>query len=607
MRVEGGWGERREPGAAAGKDTAAEPDFRTLFESIPDSYLVLTADLVVVAASDAYLRDTEISRADIIGRQIFDVITGSLAGPGQAGIASLRSSLDRVCHDRVPDTLALQRYDVRRPLALGGGFETRYCRQVSAPVLSPGGDLAYIVHKVEDVTEQARLGQQDGGERQQTGQQEYAGQVDTEILARSLELQEANQALRADNAAKSQFLARVSHELRTPLNTVLGFGDLLGFGDISAEHREWISMMVKAAKQLVKLLDEVADISRIEAGQLPLSIEAVSVGDVIADVIEMIRPLAISRGVDLDPPPRLQASYYVAADMLRLGQVLRKLMSNAITYNHPGGRVTVTVERRPAGRLRISVADTGRGVPEDQLGKLFVPFERLDAALGGIEGTGLSLALSRQLIQTMDGTTGVASTEGEGSVFWIELTATEPIAFTQAAIGHDPIAASRTYPAARKVLYVEDKVENLRLAEQILKQRPSATLIPAMLGGLALDLACQHLPDLIMLDLELPDVQGQDVVRQLRADPITSGIPIIIVSGDASQSRRDQLLDAGVTDYLTKPIRVHQLLEILDRVLGQPVPQPAESKVAGGQAISNRLGIADEAGSRGDGSRGDGS
>jgi CheY-like chemotaxis protein len=220
-----------------------------------------------------------------------------------------------------------------------------------------------------------------------------------------------------------------------------------------------------------------------------------------------------------------------------------------------------------------------------------VPFERLDAAQAGIEGTGLGLALSRQLIQTMGGITGVASTDGQGSIFWIELPAAEPIAVTQAAIGHDPIVASHTYPAAKTVLYVEDMVENLRLVEQVLKQRPSITLIPAMLAGVALDLARQHHPDLILLDLHLPDMPGQDVMHQLRADPATRDIPIIILSADATQSQVTKLLTGGANDYLTKPIRVRDLLQTFDQILGQPLPGAAQSDPVTAGAIRSQPGI----------------
>ena len=577
MTVGSAWGEPQDSAAVASEREGQEPDFQALFESVPGSYLVLTTELMIVAVSDGYLRDTMTSRADIVGQGIFEVFPDYSADPEATGIADLSASLDRVRRDGVPDTMTVQKYDVRRSESEGGGFEVRYWSRVNSPVLDSRGRLAYIIHTVQDVTEYTRLKQHQLRQQQQIDElQLRTEQIESDVAARSRELQEDNSALRADNDVKSQFLARVNHELRTPLNTILGFGELLSISDITAEHREWMSMMLKAAQQLVRLLDEVSDISRTETDQLVLSVEAVPVQEVIADAIEIIRPLAISRGVHLDPPPRLEVSLYAAADLQRLRQVLLNLLSNAIKYNHPGGNVTVTIDDRPGGRLRISVADTGRGIPENQLGELFVPFERLDAAHAGIEGTGLGLALSRRLIQRMGGAAGVTSTYGEGSIFWIELPVTEPAAVTQAAIGHDPIVASRVYPAAKTVLYVEDMVENVRLVEQILKQRPSTTLIPAMLAGVALDLARQHLPDVILLDLRLPDMPGQDVMRQLRADPATCNIPIIILSADTTPAHISRILAAGAAAYLTKPIGVRQLLQTLDQLIGQPVPVPAQ-------------------------------
>jgi signal transduction histidine kinase/CheY-like chemotaxis protein len=588
----GSLGKPQDPGASAWEQEGQEPDFRTLFESVPGSYLVLNHDLAIVAASNAYLRYTATSRADIVGRRIFDISPYRATHAETAGSADLRTSLERVRRDRVPDTMGVQKYDIKRPDADGGGSEIRYWSQVNSPALDTGGRLAYIIHRVQDVTEYVRFTQHETGHQQPAGKLPVRpDQMEADILARSRNLQDANQALRIENDAQKQFLSRVSHELRSPLNTILGFGELLSFSDITAEHRQWMSMMLRAAHQLLQLLDEVLDISRIEANQLSLSIEAVAVQDVIADALELIRPLALSRGVHLSPPPGPQASQYAAADLERLRQVLLNLLSNAIKYNYPAGKVTVTVDNRPGDRIRISVADTGRGIPEDQLGKLFVPFERLDAAQAGIEGTGLGLALSRQLIQTMGGTTGVASTDGQGSIFWIELPAAEPIAVTQAAIGHDPIVASHTYPAAKTVLYVEDMVENLRLVEQVLRQRPSITLIPAMLAGVALDLARQHHPDLILLDLHLPDMPGQDVMHQLRADPATRDIPIIILSADATQSQVVKLLAGGANDYLTKPIRVRDLLQTFDQILGQPLPGPAQSDPVTAGAIRSQPGI----------------
>jgi signal transduction histidine kinase/ActR/RegA family two-component response regulator len=550
-----------------------EPDFKTLFEWAPEPCLILNQELAIVAVNSSYLRDIAAGRADLVGQGIFDIVPDPAAGQDVAGrpMQGLRASLERVRHACVADTMTVHVREITRPQSQGGGVEIRYWRPVNSPVLDAHGGLSYIIHQLVDVTEYLRPGRHEVGQRDLTDEAGFqAAQVDAEILARSRELQEAYQALRVESDAKNQFLAQVSHELRTPLNTILGFGELLSFSDISAEHREWMSMMTEAAKHLRQLLDEVLDISRIEAGQLSLSIEAVDVEGVITDALEVIRPLAISRGVHLDPPPRLPSSQYVAADLQRLRQVLLNLLSNAIKYNHPAGRVTIAVDHQTGGRIRISVHDTGRGIPEGQLGKLFVPFERLDAAQAGIEGTGLGLALSRQIIQTMGGASGVLSTDGKGSSFWIELPVTEPIAFTQAAVGHDPIVASREYATPKTVLYVEDMVENLRLAEQILKQRPSTTLIPAMFAGVALDLARQHRPDLILLDLHLPDMPGQEVMHQLRADPATCDIPIVILSGEASQTYIDRILAAGANAYLTKPIRVRQLLQLVDQFLGEP-------------------------------------
>ncbi len=237
-------------------------------------------------------------------------------------------------------------------------------------------------------------------------------------------------------------------------------------------------------------------------------------------------------------------------------------------------RWPASASQQPGDRLRIAVADTGRGIAADDLDRLFTPFERLDAAQAGIEGTGLGLALSRQLVSAMGGTSGVQSTLGEGSVFWIELPAAEPIAVAQVAIARDPVAVPRTYAAPKTVLYVEDMVENLRLVEQILKQRPSTTVIPAMLGGVALDLARQHHPDLILLDLHLPDIPGEEVLRRLQADPATRTIPVVVLSADATPHQIDRLLAAGAASYLTKPLSVRAFLQAADQVLGEQSPAP---------------------------------
>ncbi len=550
-------------------------NFRALFESTPGSYLVLDPDLVIVGVSDAYLRDTMTTRDAIVGGRLFEVFPDNPDDPGADGVSNLRGSLDRVRRDLVADTMAVQKYDIRRPGTGGEVFEVRYWSPVNVPILGPDGKLTHIIHRVQDVTDYVMLQERQAEDEQLTqALRTRTRQMEAEILARSRELQDANEALRAANEAKNDFLSRVSHELRTPMNTILGFGELLGLGELTGEQSDWVTMMLKAARHLLLLLDDVLDISRMEARNLSLSMEAVPVQALIADTLQLVGPLSIARGVQLSPVPPA-AGRHIYADHQRARQVLLNLLSNAIKYNHPGGRVTVTARDQPGDRLRISVSDTGRGISEDGIGRLFTPFERLDAGLAGIEGTGLGLALSRQLVQAMDGTIGVTSTPGAGSEFWIELARTQPPAVAHTAIVRDAVTARRTYTTGKTILYVEDMVENIRLVEEILKQRPSVTLIPAMLAGVALDLARQHRPDLILLDLHLPDMPGEEVLGRLRADPATSGIPVIILSADATQYHITQLRAAGADAYLTKPISVRALLQAIDGVVaGETHPAP---------------------------------
>src|SRR6266851_958218 len=566
-------------------------DFLAVFESLPGAFAVLDPDLRIIAVSDAYLEVTMTTRAGILGRALFEVFPDDPDAPQRDTFAAVRASFDRVRRDLVAEPVAVQRFPIRRPKAEGGGFEERYWSWVSVPVLGPGGGLACIIVRSEDVTDYVRLRQQETENKQLKLRK---AQMEAEILARSREVQDANralhdanQALRAASEAKNQFMSRVSHELRTPLNAIMGFGELLSLGEVTAEHHEWVSMMLKAARHLLVLLDEVVDISSIETRGLSLSMEAVPVAGLITDALELVQPLAMSRGVHLDPAPPLASRWYVHADHQRLRQVLLNLLSNAIKYNHPAGTVTITASQQPGDRLRIAVADTGRGIAADDLDRLFTPFERLDAAQAGIEGTGLGLALSRQLVSAMGGTSGVQSTLGEGSVFWIELPAAEPIAVAQVAIARDPVAVPRTYAAPKTVLYVEDMVENLRLVEQILKQRPSTTVIPAMLGGVALDLARQHHPDLILLDLHLPDIPGEEVLRRLQADPGTRTIPVAVLSADATPQQIDRLLAAGAASYLTKPLSVRTFLQAADQVLGEQSPAP-ETRARIGRSQSPR-------------------
>jgi PAS domain S-box-containing protein len=535
-------------------------DFRALFESAPGLYLVLDPELRIVAVSDAYLAATMTTREAILGRGIFDVFPDNPDDPAATGVSNLRASLERVRDRRVPDTMAVQKYDIRRP---EGGFEVRYWSPRNSPVLDRRGRLAYIIHRVEDVTEFVRLQQHD------VAQQERRTQMEREILQRSAELREAVAELRAANAAKDEFLSRMSHELRTPLAAISGFGELLSMSELQGEQREWIGLIRSAAQHLARLIDDVLDIARVEAGRLSLAVEPVALGPLFQDVLDLLRPLAERHQVVLLPPRSAAGHGYVLADSQRLKQVLINLVVNAIKYNHPGGTVGVAVEAAGEERVRIKVSDTGRGIAPDSLERAFVAFERLDAAASGIDGSGLGLALSRNLVEAMRGTIGVESELGVGSTFWVELAGGETEAVAADAADGAPALPVHVYGGERRVLYIEDTVANVRLVEAILQRRPSVRLIPAMQGLLGLELAREHRPHLILLDLHLPDISGQEVLTRLKADPATRDIPVVVLTADAVGNRSAELLASGAHAFLTKPIGVAQLLEVVDRCVGK--------------------------------------
>jgi signal transduction histidine kinase/ActR/RegA family two-component response regulator len=545
-------------------------DFRSLFESAPDCYLVLDPELVIVAVSDAYLRATMTRREDILGRGLFEVFPDNPDDPDATGVGNLRASLDRVRGGLMPDTMAVQKYDIRRPEADGGGFEVRYWSPLNSPVLDASGALACIIHRVEDVTEFVRL--QERG----TQQQQRNDRMEAEILQRSQELQEANRQLRAASAAKSEFLSRMSHELRTPLNAILGFAQLLELDELSDQQRDSLGHIVSGARHLLGLINEVLDIAAIEAGGLPLSLEPVLVADVLAEAVSLIRPLADQHGILLVSPAQACPDH-VLGDRQRLKQILLNLLSNAVKYNHQGGSVRLAWDRVADQGLRITVADTGPGIPSEALDRLFVPFERLHGRQRGVEGTGLGLPLSKRLAEAMGGALELTTAVDQGSAFSIELPLTNSPTTRVDRPDDAPALANEHSEVARPpltVLYIEDNVSNLQLVEQVLRRRPNITLISAMRPQLGLELAAEHHPDLVLLDLHLPDMSGEEVLDRLRASPKTADVPVVILSADARSSQIEHLLHQGARAFLTKPLEVKELLTLLDTMAAER-QQPA--------------------------------
>jgi signal transduction histidine kinase len=531
-------------------EKTVQPDFKVLFEVAPALLLVLDPELRIVAVSDDYLEATLTQREEIIGRGIFEVFPDNPEDPEATGVSNLSASLDRVRRQREPDTMEIQKYDIRRPDEDGGGFEERFWSPRNVPVLDDGGELAYIIHRVRDVTDYVRLS-------------ERGTEQEAEIFLRSQELQRLNEQLQAADLAKNEFLSRMSHELRTPLAAIMGFSELFALADLDEQKSEWAATILKAGKHLLQLVDEVLDISRIEAGELSISLEPVAVSPLLADAVELIRPMAEARGITFHQPEIEDKSHYARADTQRLKQVLINLLSNAVKYNREGGEVEVSMEAVGSDRIRIDVSDTGPGIDPDSFEKLFTPFERLNAG-ADVQGTGLGLALSRSLVEAMDGSLTVSSVPGEGSTFTVELGRGEPAAVV-AADDHDgELIAKRSYDGERRLLYIEDTVANIRLVEEILRSRPSIRVLPAGMGSLGLELAAEHRPDLVLLDLHLPDLGGGEVLAQLRADERTRDIPVVVLSADATDRSPGPLLEAGAQAYLTKPIGVLELLEVVD-------------------------------------------
>ncbi|MDQ6847719.1 MAG: ATP-binding protein [Candidatus Dormibacteraeota bacterium] len=384
------------------------------------------------------------------------------------------------------------------------------------------------------------------------GDMDELRRAETAVAAALAEAEAASQA-------KSEYLSRVSHELRTPLTVILGFAGLLELEDPRPDQQASIAMVLKAADHLLRMIDELLAISKIEAGREELALEPVGVDEVVTECVDLVALSAGQRRVVVHREP---SDERVVADSQRLKQVVLNLLTNAVKYNREGGHVDVSTRLVEGGRVRITVKDSGPGIPLDLLPRLFQPFDRLGAERTAIEGTGLGLALSKHLVELMEGTIGVDSEPGAGSSFWLEL-ATAPAALD----APHPVTASAAVVPTRTVLYVEDNLASLELVERTLRHRPALRVIPLMQGSLAIDIATQHHPDLVLLDLHLPDIDGDEVLRRLKAAESTRDIPVIMLSADVSDRNPPRMRALGAAAFLTKPIKVRDLLDAIDEAL----------------------------------------
>jgi signal transduction histidine kinase/ActR/RegA family two-component response regulator len=462
---------------------------------------------------------------------------GIFLSDGVTPVPQEASPLARALHGEAVDRRELVVRNKERP-------DGRFI-EVSATPLQDNGRRAGGVAIFRDITERKR----------------------TEHAVRKAK-EEAEEA----SKAKSEFLSRMSHELRTPLSAILGFAQLLEMDELDARQGESVQHILKGGRHLLDLINELLVVSRIEArGKEALSLEPVRLATGLASAIDLVRPLATERRIRIETQLPEDYDRHVIADEQRLKQVLLNLLSNAVKYNRAGGSVTVAVEETSADRLAVLVADTGDGIPKHLLERLFDPFERLGAEQSSTEGTGLGLTLAKVLVEAMGGTLGVESEVGVGTIFRVELGLSERPSLEEIDTSAQPLATTAVQLGSATLLLVEDNLSNFQLVEQIFNGRTDVNLLGAMEGSLGLDLARHHHPDLVLLDLHLPGLTGEEVLEQLKGDPRTRDIPIVVMSADATESRIRRLLGAGAHAYVTKPLNVRRFLEVVEGVLSEKV------------------------------------
>ena len=388
--------------------------------------------------------------------------------------------------------------------------------------------------------------------------------LEERVLQRTTDLTAAKDEADRANRAKSEFLSNMSHELRTPMNAILGFGQLLEYDEtLSDENKDNVHEILKAGAHLLELINEVLDLAKIEAGHIDLSLEPVEVCPIVAECLSLVNALANKRGIKLSHKGLEGMS--VRADRTRLKQALLNLISNAIKYNREGGSVHIEMQTAATDRLCIRVTDTGSGIPDARLAELFLPFNRLDAENSGIEGTGIGLTITRRIVEMMGGTVDVKSEVGVGSTFWIEL----PLESMRCDHDSNGVAAESNTPVScieaiqQLVLYIEDNPANLKLVAQILGRLKHIHLLTAHTPELGIELALARRPDLILLDINMPHMDGYQVMEILKSDANLKDIPVIAVTANAMDRDIERGMAAGFVDYLTKPLNIEHFLKTI--------------------------------------------
>lgn len=550
-------------------------DYQNLFRSSPDLYLLLNDKFYIVEASDAYCSATLVKRDDIIGRYIFDVFPDNPDDNNATGTDNLMASLNRVIKNKKADALAVQKYDIRRPESIGGGFEERYWSPNNYPIFDEKMNVKFILHRVEDVTEFIRLKQAQIKQTQYSNELKlHVNKIEIEIYQRAQEIQEVNKQLRKANEmaqdanhAKSAFLATMSHEIRTPLNGVIGMTNILLDTHLSKQQQECVETIRLSGEALLAVINDILDFSKIESGHIELESIDINLRELIDDSLEILAGQVHKKGVAIGAIVERSVPNLVIGDPARIRQVLINLLNNAAKFTDSGEivvRVSTESENENKIRILFQITDTGIGISDDLQTRIFQPFMQGDRSTSRkYGGTGLGLALSKRIIELMGGTIQLKSKPGVGSNFYFtiefELSNLENTP-------HQDVIPFTSFENMR-VLCVDDSEVNL----SIIKHQVSSWNMRCDTASNATDalmrlkdgIQCNDKYKLLMIDFNMPNIDGVDLIKVIRSIDEYKNTPIILLTslGLSNSQEKSQLL--GLVASLTKPVRQSKLYDTI--------------------------------------------